>query len=135
MPNVDLYVLVENINLTNPQRNILVTAVQLLGQGYMYPAPIRLDSQAGIYEAKFRSGDILHFGWRTRLGSLFNVDPLTIDAYESPTSYGGGYSTEFIFSRLGIDYFRVVLFGTIAATKEKSRRECAAYLAANTGLW
>lgn len=136
--NVELYVLVENIALTNPQRNTLLAAVQQLGQGYMYPAPVRLDNQAGIFEARFRSGDILGFGWKTRLGTIFSINPLMTDIYESPASYGGGSSTEYVFSYLGIDYFRVILFGRLgndAGMKERSAVECRGYLSANAAAW
>lgn len=136
MANVQLYVLAENLALTNPQRNTLVAAISQLGQSYLYPFPVRLDNQAGIYEAEWRSGDILHYAWRQKLGTLFSVDPLTIDIFEQPVSYSdGGNSTLFTLSRNGTDYLRVIFFGTLAGTKAQSQRECAAYLAANAAAW
>lgn len=139
--NIDLYICVENLALNSLQKNNLVDAIFLLGQGYMYPAPIRKDNQAGIYEARFRSGDLLHYSWRNRLGAVFSVDPLSIDISENPVAYGKSSSTELIFSRLGIDYIRVILFGTTSGAtitflgKTQSAGECSAYLSLNTGAW
>lgn len=134
--NVERYILVENLALTNNQRNTLVAAIASLGQRYLYPVPVRADNQAGIYEAEFRSGDLLHYAWRARLGALFTVDPLTIDVFEEPVSFSaGGQSTQFMLSRMGTDYLRIICFGTLAGPKAQSARECTAYLAANAAAW
>lgn len=139
--NRDLYLLIENLPsnggfaLTNPQRNTLLTAIQQLGQSYLYMAPVRNDNQAAVFEARFRSGDILDFGWKARLGTLFSINPLMIDVFENPASYGGGISMEYVFSYLGTDYFRVILFGTIAGTKLESAAECRDYLALHAADW
>lgn len=130
---IERYLLLENLALTNPQRNTLLAAVQALGQGYLYPFPVRSDNQACIFEAKWRSGDILEWGWKAKLGSLFSINPLQIDVFEQPASYGGGSSTEYVFSYLGVDYFRVILFGV--GNKAASADECRAYLALNAVDW
>ncbi len=142
MTIIENYILVENIGLTNPQRGTLVAAIVALGQNYMYPNPVRSDNQAGFYEASFRSGDLLHYSWRTRLGTLFSVDPLSIDVTENNVSYGSGSSVELVFSRLGIDYFRVILFGAQTSggsihfgSKEESAAEARAYKEDNAEAW
>lgn len=86
----------------------------------------------------YSADNMLEYPWRQRLGTLFSVDPLTIDVISTPTSYSpGGVSTLFTFSRLGIDYINVIVFGglSLSVTKQQSAIECAAYLSANAVAW
>ncbi len=140
--NLYLYLLIENMPLNGgyalntSQRNTLLARIVALGQGAMYPFPVRNDAQAGVFEGWFRGGDLGDYSVKTFLGSVFNVDPATIDiGYEATESYGDGSSKVRIFSRLGVDYLRVIVFGGLSATREESARECAAYLSANAAAW
>lgn len=129
------YIGVENVNLTNGQRNTLVAAIAALGQRAMYPFPIRNDNQMGIYEADFNRGLLLSFNWKKRLGTIFSLDPTTIDEIETTVAFGSGTSTVKAFYYLGTEYIRVYLFGTVSGSWEASKVECRGYLSANAAAW
>lgn len=136
------YVGVESLALTNPQRNTLLAAIQSLGlrdggaaHERMQPFPVRLDNQAGIFEAMFDTDTLTVAIWKNRLASIFNVNAATITSTVNTPTFGLQTSTLVTFSRSGIDYIRVCLFGGVTASWFQSRDECAAYLAANNQSW
>lgn len=136
-----LYFGIENINLTNPQRDQVVAALQALGLQNGGPAHlrnhwrIREDNQAAIFEADFDVNDLTTLKFRTLLASIFGVLLSSITASAVTASFGAGTTQVATFTRTGTDYLRVAVFGGVSATYEQSRQEALAYLAANRVAW
>lgn len=132
---------IENINLNEMQRTILVTALCTLGPASnRQPAKLihwrtRPDKDAVIFEALFNKGVLTVQAWKNRLGVIFDVNSNTID-YDTTTRHFAGHNTSVItFSRNETDYLRVVLFGGLGATWSESGDECRAFLAQNIAEW
>lgn len=136
MANKHLYLAVENIGLTNAQRDTFVDALKQLGPDrHQQPAclchwRIRLDNQAAIFEALFNENALTVDAFKNRLATIFNVDPSTITDTVQSTQYG----PLVIFARSG-DRLRFLLFGGVNATWMESGDACRAYLAANRDEW
>jgi hypothetical protein len=93
--NIRVYFGIENLNLTNQQRNTLVAGLQQLGvNNASYHTNernhwrIRLDNQAIIFEALFDENDLTIAAIKQRLANLFNVDVNTISHTTQQTIYG-----------------------------------------------
>lgn len=92
--NIRVYFGIENINLTNQQRNTLVAGLQQLGHNTSHLTNernhwrIRLDNQAVIFEALFDENDLTIAAIKQRLANLFNVAVDTISHSTQQTAYG-----------------------------------------------
>jgi hypothetical protein len=128
---------IENLNLNENQRDLLVAALQDLGQNdspfpqYRNHRRVRLDGQATIFEALWDSDTLLPGRIKIYLGNIFGIDPEGID--HELTSPGDNLVAT--FSRGGTDYLRMALFGGLGSTWQESRLAALAYLAANRNLW
>lgn len=141
MSNWRGYFGIENINLNSSQRAILITELRDLGpSNHLQPAYFchwrsRLDNDAAIFEAQFNEDNLTLEKFKQRLGSIFGVDPDTIDHASIQRDYAGYGTPVVMFSRGGIDYLRMALFGGTAATWEESKQEALGYLSTNRGKW
>lgn len=136
-----LYFGIENINLTDPQRNQLVASLQGFGLQNGGPAHLRChwrireDNQAAIFEADFDTADLTTLKFRTLLSTIFGVLLSSVTASAVTANFGAGTTQIATFTRLSTNYLRVAVFGGVNATYEQSRQEALAYLAANRVAW
>ena len=140
-----LYFGIENMNLTEEDRALLVAALDEIPP-LSHPQPshtnhrrVRLDADAAIYRALWNEDHITIQTFKDKLGVIFSVDPATIDhAVQTPT-FDVRQSAAVTFSRTGTDYLRVVFFGYPGGgdwpNPEESRIEVLAYLSANKAAW
>lgn len=131
-----LYVGIEDIGLTAPQRETLVEALKRLGpKSDVQPARLchwrlRTDGKAAIFEADFGENEITIAAVKRYLADVFGVDPATVSHTLQQTQYGPLVT----FSRGG-DRLRLVQFGGAEPTWAESGDACRAYLAANAAAW
>ena len=135
------YFAIEDINLTDNQRDTLIAVLKNLGPA-THPSPAclnhwrtRLDGDAAIFEALFNDAMLTVDAFKDRLGAIFEVDPATIDHTLTIYHFGDGDTPVAVFSRNGTDYLRMALFGGPAATWQESGDECRAYLALYAEQW
>lgn len=129
---------VENLGLTAPQRQTLVTALQALGDN-SNPNPsrrnhwrIRTDNDAVIFEGLFDDAHWTVQAITNRLATIFGVDPSTIIATTTSTQYGPVVT----FARpAGTNRLRLVAFGGLLAAYNDSHAAAIAYLIANSAAW
>jgi len=137
------YLGIENLNLNDTQRAILVAELRALGPSAEEETqPCRLnhwrtrtDGQAAIFEANFNEDALTVETFKKRLGAIFGVDPAVIDHATVTAHFAGGDTPIVTFSRNGTDYLKFALFGGVGATWNESRLECLGYLAANAAEW
>lgn len=136
------YIGLENIALTNAQRNQLVTHLQSLGIANSDPNPsrrnhwrIRPDNNAAIFEAAFDDGTISIAAVRNRLGIIFGVDPALITHSVASPSFGGNTTQVITFTYQAAQRLRIAVFGTLSGTWAQSNAEVKGYLAANAEAW
>lgn len=145
MAELALYFGIENLALTNPQRNTLVSQLQALGrrQSSLFPNErmqlrTRLDNQAAIFEAVFDEADLTATAIRNRLATIFGVAANTITFSTTTVQLAGRATTLLTFTRGGTDYLRMVAFGYNGGgwpSWELSRQAAEAYLIANAAEW
>jgi hypothetical protein len=140
-----IYFGIENMNLTDEDRALLVAALdEIPPLSHSQPSHtnhrrVRLDADAAIYRGLWNEDHITIATFKDKLGAIFSVDPATIDhAVQTPT-FDARESDVVTFSRTGKDYLRVVFFGYPGGadwpTPEQSRIEVIAYLYANAEAW
>jgi len=132
---------IEDINLTDNQRDTLIGVLKQLGPD-AHPSPAclnhwrtRLDGDATIFEALFDESLLTVDAFKVRLAAIFGVDPGTIDDDLTIFHFGDGNTPVVVFSRSGTDYLRLALFGGVGATWMESGDECRAYLSLYRDLW
>jgi len=132
---------IEDINLTDNQRDTLIGVLKNLGPD-AHPSPAclnhwrtRLDGDAAIFEALFDESLLTVDSFKARLANIFDVDPATIDDDLTVFHFGDGNTPVVVFSRSGTDYLRLALFGGVGATWMESGDECRAYLSLYSELW
>ncbi len=109
---------IENLGLTNTQRNTLIDALRNLGDNtsphpnYRNNPRPRPDNQAVIFEGKFELEDFSIAGLKNRLANLFGVSPDNIDHSTQSTKYGPIVT----FTYGAVDYLRLVAFGGLDCT-------------------
>ena len=135
------YFAIEDLNLTDAQRDTLIGVLRKLGPD-THPSPAclnhwrtRLDGDAAIYEALFNEELLTVDAFKDRLATIFNIDPATIDHVLTIFHFGTGSTPVVVFSRNGTDYLRMALFGGPDATWMESGDECRAYLALFADEW
>ena len=128
---------IENINLNDTQRGLLVNALKLFGENDS-PFPnfrnhrrVRLDGDAAIFEARFNEDNLTVVKFKQYLGTIFGVGSATINHVLTTP----GVNTVVMFSRNGTNYLRLALFGGIGCTWEESQQAVLAYLRNNQELW
>lgn len=128
---------IENLALNQVQKGLLVEELKELGEkGSPYPQfnnhwRIRLDNEAVIFESLWQDDQLTPTRIKQYLGSIFGVDPASIDHRISTV----GVNVVAIFSRLGVDYLRMAIFGGVSCTWQESRLAVLAYLKANSEAW
>ena len=73
--------------------------------------------------------------FRQRLGTIFGVSWVTIGYDVSQQTFATLPTPIVVFSRLGVDYLRVALFGGVGAEWMASGDECRAYLKLYAAQW
>ena len=135
------YLGIENLGLNAEQRQTLIAELRALGPE-IDPQPARLchwrtrlDGEAAIFEALFNEDNLTVAKFKQRLGSIFGIDPETMNHSTQQLEFAGIGSTMVTFSRSGIDYLRFVLFGGVGESWANSGNECRGYLAVNKDEW
>ena len=134
MTNWHGYFGIENINLNAEQRQTLVTSLQTLGPtSHNQPCMLnhwrtRLDGEAVLFEALFDEDVLTVQAFKNYLTAIFGAD--AIDHVTAGTT-----TPVVTFSKGGVDYLRVALFGGVGATWDESHDEVLAYLATNQVEW
>jgi len=141
MANVHVYLGIENLGLTNPQRSTLISGLQALGQANAGPSPaqrnhwrIRTDNDAAIFEALFDEDTLTIAAIKQRLANIFGVD---VSQITHSTSQHGTYGLIVTFVYLATNRLRMVAFGYNGSWPAVgiSRTAAQAYLAANAAAW
>lgn len=135
------YIGIEVLGLTGPQKKVLADELEALGPvNHFQPAYLchwrtRLDNDAAIYEAQFHIGNLTIAKTKQRLGTIFGVDPATIDHAVTNTDFAGFITQVITFSRGGVDRLRFALFGGSGSDYNDSHSEVLGYLFANLDQW
>ena len=135
------YMAIENLNLSVPQRQLLVATIQSLGpQAHFLPDHfnhwrVRLDNQAVIFEAQFDADNLSVDAFKHRLANIVDVDEDTIAHAMNLHTFASIATPAFTFSRAGTDYLRVAPFAGLSSTWAESAHEARAYLAARHDDW
>ena len=135
------YFAIEDLGLSQEQRQTLIAALRALGPS-AHPQPAclnhwrtRPDGLAAIFEALFDEDHLTVDAFKTRLAAIFKVDPATID-HALTTQVFHSLSTPIVtFSRSGTNYLRLALFGGPSATWPQSGDECRAFLTLYAEDW
>lgn len=142
MAEARVYLGMENIALTNPQKQQLITHLQGLGLFNSDPNPsrrnhwrIRPDNEAAIFEAVFDDDTISIQAVKNRLGIIFGVDPAQISHSIASPSFGGFTTHVVTFTYLAVQRLRTAAFGTLSGTWAQSNAEVRGYLLANAAVW
>ena len=133
------YLGIENVGLTDEQRDTMVDWFKTLGRADNSPFPhlrtqsrIRIDRQAAIIEAVFRDDWLSVEFVKAKLADVFGIDPSTIDDELTQTNYGPMVT----FSRpAATPRLRMLLFGGVGADWEQSRQATVDYISANREDW
>lgn len=144
MANIYGYFGIENLALTNAQRNTLVSELGLLGQedsGACHRrmiSRVRLDNQAVIFRAVFDEAQLTPTAIRNRLATIFGVAANTITPTVTTVNLAGITTQVVTFTRGGTDYLRCVLFGKSNGgwpTIQQSGDAARAYHSAHRAEW
>ena len=139
-----LYLGIENLNLTAPQRQQLFDALISLGPpppGYDQPAyllhwRLPLENEAGIFEGMFAEDTLTVEKLKGWLANIFSVSPVTIGTTVENRDWGGQTTPVVTFFRSGIDYVRMALFAGTDASWSESGDAARGYLSsANREAW
>jgi len=141
MTNRQFYFGIENLGLNSSQRQTLIEELKTLGPA-SDPQPAclchwrtRLDGDAAIFEALFNENNLTVDKFKQRLGTIFSVDPSTIDHSLNQVNFAGHGTQIAVFSRGGTDYLRFALFGGMDADWMDSGDECRGYLMTYHDEW
>ena len=135
------YIGIESLSLTGPQKATLVAALAALGPAAdSSPARLnhrrtRLDGDAAIFEAAFGDTDLTVANLRQYLANVFGVAVAQVTAATTQQTFSVLPTPIVTLTYQATARLRVALFGGTAATRQQSRDECAAYLAANAAAW
>ncbi|HDZ37099.1 MAG TPA: hypothetical protein ENH62_02225 [Marinobacter sp.] len=135
------YLGIENLNLNNNQRQVLVDELKALGQASdSQPARLnhwrtRLDGEAIILEANFNEDNLTIQRFKQRLAATFGISADDISHVTQNRSFSGDMTLLVTFAYGGTDYLRFALFGGGGASWMQSGDECRGYLAANKEEW
>ena len=140
MAYLTCYFGIENLNLTNSQRNTLIDGLQQLGENNgNFPNQknhwrIRADNQAIIFEALFDEDTLTIAAMKERLANIFNVAVNTISHTSQQTVYG----LLVTFVHGGENKIRMIAFGhngTTWGTWAESNLAAHVYLFNNLAAW
>lgn len=142
MALIELYVGAERLTMTDPQAATVVGLLRAMGRSNADSNPrrrihwrVRLDGNAGIYQALYDEDDLSIAAFKAQLAAAFGVAIGTITHAVTTPTFGTRASTVVTFTHSSAQRFRVVLFGGVNATLEQSAAEARAYLAANAAAW
>ncbi len=127
---------IEDLGLTNGQRQTLVAELEQIGDNQsIYPNHrnhwrVRLDNKAVIFEGKFNDSDWTVDSLKNKLASIFSVSPATIGSSTQSTQYGPVVT----YFRSG-DKLKLVAFGGLLASWTESHDKVLAYLSNNKSAW
>ncbi len=135
--SIRVYVGLEQINLTTPQRVALIAALRGLGkQADPQPSHInhwrpRLDGLAVIVEAEFDDSELTLSALKQWMANVFGIAPANIGNANTTNAY----DLLIVLSYQGVDRLRLLLFGGAGAGYAQSHDAVLSYLAANSTAW
>jgi hypothetical protein len=131
---------IENLNLTNPQKQMLIDGIKGLGDNNSpYPnfrnhSRLRLDNNAILFEANFDETSVTIAAIKARLATIFSVAAGTI----SHSTIQSAYGLVVTFTHSAQQKMRMIAFGHDGAnwgTWEQSNAAARGYLLANAAQW
>jgi hypothetical protein len=138
---IHLYIGLENIALTAPQKQTLIAALAALGPA-SDPQPshrnhrrVRLDGDAVIFEAAFGDNDLTVSALRQYVADVFGVPVAQVTSATANQTFASIPSPIVTLTYQAVARLRVALFGGTSATWVQSAVEVRAYLAANAAAW
>lgn len=141
MADVHQYVGFENLNLNVAQRNQLYDEIRQLGPSTS-PSPamllqerLRLDSDAGFWEASFNETKITVAAIKQWLADIFSIQPGDISHDTTIQSFAGGTTEVTTFVYNATNYLRLAIFGCMSCGWRASGDECRGYLSLYRDLW
>ena len=142
MTNWHGYFAIEDVNLVDAQQQELWQVLKTIGTDNEGPSPqfrnhwrFSLNRKKVIFEALFDRNQLTINQFKGWLGSIFSVDPATIDNVNSQKTFSTLPTPIITFGREGTNIIRFAAFGGLEATWPQSRREVLAYLAMNPSEW
>jgi hypothetical protein len=142
MTNWHGYFGIENIDLNNAQRSLLVTEIQALGISPQDESPakrhhwrFRLDNDAAIFEALYNADNITVEKFKSFLVDIFSVDVGDIGNVNTTFTWDTRISNIITLDLLGVDKLRVAIFGGLGANWVQSGNEARAYIIDNDADW
>lgn len=131
------YLAIEDIDLTDDQRDAIMAAFSELGPGSdpqptkMLSGRVRLDSDAAIFRANFNEANLTVAKVKQFLADAVGTDPGNIDDATQQTTYGPLVT----YSVATVDKIRFLIFDSVGSTWNESRLQVLAYLKANASAW
>jgi hypothetical protein len=132
-----VYYGVEAMNITVPQRNTIVAAIQAIPP-MMNGMParhnhwrVRSDNWAAIFEAYWNDADMTINAFKTRIADALGIDPATVTHSVTSTAYGPLVT----FTRAGQTRLRVIQFGGASPTWAESSAAARQYIQDNAAEW
>lgn len=141
MTDIHLYLGLENLALTDPQKLLIVDQLKTLGQrnsGLPHVRNhwrVRPDNDALIFEAVWDDANLTALQMRTWLAGIFGVALAQVTSNLTTPTFSVRQSQVLTFTYQSVARLRSVAFGGVSATREQSRIEALAYLTANAGAW
>ena len=136
-----VYIGLENIALTAPQKTTLIDALKVLGPAAdgqparLNHRRVRLDQDAVLFECFFGDNDLTIANLRQYLANVFGVNVTLITHTLTSQSFGGGTTAIVTLVYLSTNRLRFALFGGQGASRVQSYAEVLGYLATNAVAW
>jgi hypothetical protein len=141
-PTTHVYIGIESLTLTAPQRAALVERLKLLGPGHadrpclLNHWRVRPDGLAAIFEAGFDVESIGIAGVKSYLANIFNIAAGDISHTLQTVSFADGTQTVVVTLKYANqNRLRLALFGGVDATWETSHAEVLGYLRQYAAAW
>lgn len=135
------YLGLENIALTGPQKQTLITALAALGPSDD-PQPaelmhyrVRLDNDAVIFRARFDEAALTVAALRGYVANVFGVAVAQVTNANTSQTFATTPTPIVTLAYQATPRLRVALFGGTSATWAQSNAEVLAYLKANAVAW
>jgi hypothetical protein len=132
------YFYIEDLGMTDAQRNTLVNVLKAWGLRNNGPKPnernhwrVRPDEKAIILEAVFDADNITVLWFRTKLAEIFSVPVANITATSTNTDYGPLAT----FKYLTVNKLRMGIFAGLSSTWTESWAAVLQFLADNKPAW
>ena len=128
---------IENLNLSDQQKNIFVDALKEFGSNFsIFPDErnhfrLRLDNEAIIFDGNFLDSSWSVNNIKSKLANIFSVNESLIDSVLATVGYGKVVT----FSYNNTDMIRMIIFGGTSSSWNESNQSVRLYLFNNEIEW